>query len=811
MKSVGQAIPHESAAGHATGSAPYIEDLPRTEGELFVAAAGSPVAAGRITRIDASAARAMPGVAGCWTAADLDGPNAFGPIFRDEPFLAEGELSYVGQPVVVVAADTRAQAEAAAAAVVIEAEEGVPLLGIEEAIAAGSTLGPVRVIERGDVAEAFATAPRVLEGVLETGGQEQLYLESQACLASVDELGRVHVHSSTQNPTETQAVVAEAFGLGMHEVVCECRRMGGGFGGKETQSAIPAVMAALVARKTGRRARIVYGKSHDARVTGKRHAYRSKWRVAFDDAGRVLALAVDFDSNGGAFADLSTSIMERAMLHADNAYALPACRFVGRIARTNLPPNTAFRGFGGPQGILVVESVLDRIAEAVGIDGFEVRERNRYVDGDPGRSIAPYGAVVKDHILGELLNTLKGTSDYAERRAEAERFNATSRTHLRGVGVCALKFGISFTTKFLNQGNALVNVFGDGTIQVSTGGTEMGQGLHTKVKQCVADAFGVHHEAVRVMTTSTEKNHNTSPTAASAGSDLNNAAALDACEQILGRMRAHAADLFASEAHGRVKSEVHVVVADGRVYDSRVPIDGSEAEHGVHATDFGPFCGGARRERVDLGARGFFSTPGVDFNRVTGRGNPFFYHTTGAAVAGVTVDRFTGEVVVDRVDLLMDVGESINPGIDAGQVIGGFVQGMGWCLTEELVYDARGRLLSDSPTTYKIPASTDVPRDFRYAFLPNPKHRVNVRRSKAVGEPPLMLAPSVWLAVRHAVGFAGDASALKLPATGEEVLRCLSLPGPGPADGGFHRGFLVEDAPVAGRWTGAPDELPVRR
>ena len=428
----------------------------------------------------------------------------------------------------------------------------------------------------------------------------------------------------------------------------------------------------------------------------------------------MLALAIDFDSNGGAFADLSTSIMERSMLHAENAYALPACRFVGRIAKTNLPPNTAFRGFGGPQGVIVIESVLDEVAAAVGIDGFAVRQRNRYVDGDPERSIAPYGAIVKDHVLGELLDTLEETSDYAKRRAEIERFNATSRTHLRGIGVCALKFGISFTTKFLNQGNALVNVYYDGTVQLSTGGTEMGQGLFTKAKQVVADEFGIHHEAVRVMTTSTEKNHNTSPTAASAGSDLNNAAAVDACRQIKARMVAYAARVFASEEFGREYSEGHVVIADGRVYDSRVPIGADADEYGLHAYDFGPFCDAARRDRVDLGARGFFATPGVDFNRVTGRGNPFYYHTTGAAVAGVTIDRFTGEVVVDRVDLLMDVGKMINPGIDVGQVIGGFVQGMGWCTNEALVYDdgagcsatARRRTRSPRPPTCRATSAT---------------------------------------------------------------------------------------------------------
>ena len=543
--------------------------------------------------------------------------------------------------------------------------------------------------------------------------------------------------------------------------------MGGGFGGKETQSAIPAVMAALVAQVTGRPARIVYRRDDDMLVTGKRHAYKTWYRAAFDDEGRLLGATFKFYSNGGAAADLSTSVMERSMLHADNAYYLPAVAIQGRICKTNLPPNTAFRGFGGPQGVAVIENLLHEIAQTVGRDGLDVRRVNLYRDGDPQRNTTPYGQIVRDHVLPEIFDQTERTSDYRRRMVDVERFNAESVTHVKGLALSAIKFGISFTSKFLNQGNALVNVHMDGTVQVSSGGTEMGQGLNTKLRQVVADELGIEPDAVMIMTTSTEKNHNTPPTSASAGSDLNGAAAVDACRQIKARMAELAARLLVDSECGVEPSPPHVRFEGGRVCDSR---DASRS------LPFGEFCAACFRERVDLGSRGFYATPGVDFNRETGRGTPFYYFTTGAAVAEVTIDRFTGDLTVDRVDVLMDVGRMINPGIDMGQVIGGFLQGVGWCTSEELRYDDRGRLLTTGPTTYKIPNITDVPAVFHAATIDNPKHRVNVHRSKAVGEPPLMLSICVWLAAKHAMSFIlpGQIARLRLPATGEENLMCIT-------------------------------------
>ena len=765
-KSIGKSLPHESANGHVTGSAPYVDDLPAIAGELHVDFAGAPCASGRVVSVDTSAAESMPGIVRVFTHQDLPGHNVFGPIFQDEPFLVADEISYLGQPVVVIAAETRAQARAARAAIRIDCEPTAPTLTIDDAIKNRSFIGPRRTIETGNVDQAFADAPHVIEGVFENNGQEQFYFESQAAIAITEEQNRLRVISSTQNPTETQDVVAEALGLPLHQVIAECKRMGGGFGGKETQSAIPAVMAALVATKTGRSARVIYSKDDDMLVTGKRHEYKSWYRVAFDDDGRLLAVDFQFYSNGGAFADLSTSVMERTMLHADNAYYLPAARITGQVCRTNLPPNTAFRGFGGPQGVVMIENALEEIAQHLGKDAWDVRVLNAYQDGDSTRSRTPYGQIVRDHVMAETYNRLEETSQYRDRVKEIESFNADSTTHVKGIAMSSIKFGISFTTKFLNQGNALVNVFTDGTVQVSTGGTEMGQGLNTKIKQLVADEFGIAASDVALMSTTTEKNHNTSPTAASAGTDLNGTAALNACRQIIQQIKSFAADHFADFERGIERSTEHVCLQDGFVFDSRTPTE---------RIAFGEFCNMARRERIDLGARGFYATPGVDFNRETGRGNPFLYYTSGAAVSEVTIDKLTGVMTVDRVDLLMDVGKMINPGIDCGQIIGGFIQGMGWCTTEELVYDDNGKLLSTSPTTYKIPNITDVPPVFNCATIENPKHEVNVRRSKAVGEPPLMLGISTWLAAKNAMSFLGAdrQRKLRLPATCEENLLCL--------------------------------------
>ena len=765
MPNVGRSIPHDSGVGHVTGRAAFIDDMPARCDEVVVGFVGSPVAAGKLQHVVTEAASRLPGVVGVYTAEDVPGHQRFGPQVADEPFLASDKLLYLGQPVVLIAAESPAAMSAARQEVQLQVEETPAVLSIEEALQQQQFLGPERRIASGDVTAALATAKHRLQGVFLTGGQEQFYLESQAALAFPGEDGQLVVHSSTQNPTEIQAVVAEVLGLSRHQVVCVCQRMGGAFGGKETQAAVPALMAALAAHKLGRAARVVYDKDLDMQVTGKRHAYRVEWEVGFGDDGMIRALGAKYYSNGGAAVDLSPAVMDRTLLHAENAYAIPNVELVGRVCFTNLPPNTAFRGFGGPQAISAMENIVEHIAAHLGRDAYDIRVRNLY--GVADRNVTPYGQVFHHNHLGEIVSTLAATSQYKRRRETLRADAGSDPLRLRGIALTPVKFGISFTSKFLNQGNALVNVYADGTVQVSSGGTEMGQGLNTKLRQLVADEFGLPWERVLVMPTSTEKNNNTSPTAASAGTDLNGAAAVRACQQIASRLREFAARCLAAAEEGLSESPQHVEFVESEVIDTRRPDE--------LRISFAELCAAAHRERVDLGARGFYATPGIDFNRETGRGNPFHYFTQGAAVAEVAIDRFTGELRVPRVDLLMDIGQSINPGVDMGQITGGFIQGMGWCTTECLVYDPQGRLLTCSPTTYKIPATTDVPMEWHCALFENGSHPETVARSKAVGEPPLMLGIAVWAAVRDALRACGPADQidLQLPATSEEILRCI--------------------------------------
>jgi len=785
MANLGRPLPHDSAREHVRGEAVYLDDLPPLLGELCVDVVGSPVAHGRVKLIDVDAARKVAGVVGVYLAADIPGDNHFGAVFHDEELLAKEIIHYIGQPVAVIAAESREAIAAAKALIKCDVEQLPPVLTIEEAIAKGQFIGPTRRIARGDVATALAAAENRLSGELAIGGQEHFYLETQAALAIPGEAGEITIHSSTQNPSEIQAVVAHCLSLRLNQVVCVCRRMGGGFGGKETQAALPALLAALVAVKTRRPARFVLGHEQDFRLTGKRHAYRACYDVGFTSEGRITALKTDFYSDGGCSADLSLAVMERTLLHAENAYFVPNVEFTGTVCRTNKPSNTAFRGFGGPQAVAAMENVIEEIAAHLGVDAFQVRRRNCY--GIETNNVTPYGQMVRKNTLPAVFDGVAASSNYSERRAAAAKFNARSRTHLRGIALTPVKFGISFTRATLNQGNALVNIFLDGTVQVSTGGTEMGQGLTIKLLQLVADQFGLPVASVRVMPTSTEKNHNTSPTAASASTDLNGTAAVRACEQIRGRLAELARERLSGassvaglfEAGPRVQGtrgpgsvtpateEDHIIFADGLVFDERDP---------TRHFSFRQLIADAYERRIDLGARGFYATPGVDFNRETGQGTPFFYYTTGAAVAEVLIDRFTGELGVERVDLLMDLGRMINPAIDRGQVIGGFVQGMGWVTTEALVYSPKGELWSDSATTYKIPNVSDVPADFRIAFLDNAGNHENVYASKAVGEPPLLLAVSVWAAVKQALASLAPhrRPRLDLPATNEEILRRLT-------------------------------------
>ena len=764
-KVVGKQVPHDSAVGHVTGEALFVDDLPSAKNELIVDYIASPVAHGKIKSLNYEEMAKLDGIVEVFTHADIPGHNLYGPVIKDERFLAEDIVEYVGQPIAIIAGESRRAIRQAKKHTLLEIQELTPVFTIDEAITAKQFIGVPRTFKQGNFDKAWRESKHKLTGTFVSNGQEQFYLESQAALAWPGEYGEIQVHSSSQNPTEIQEVVAEALGLGFHEVVCVCKRMGGGFGGKETQAVIPAVMAALVAAKTQRPARVAYSKDDDMRSTGKRHPYKIHYKAAFTSEGKITGVKFDIYSNGGAAADLSTAIMERTLFHSENAYFIPNLIFNGTICKTNFPPNTAFRGFGGPQGMANIENVIQEIAIYLKKDALEVRRLNCYSHHE--RNVTPYGQIVQNHILPEIIDQLAKTSEYRKRMTGVEEFNRQSTTHLRGLALTPMKFGISFTTKFLNQGNALVNVYKDGTVQVSTGGTEMGQGLNTKIRQLVADEFAISYDDVRMMITSTEKNNNTPPTAASAGTDLNGFAAVNACQKIRSNLSAFASRYFASEELGLDHSVEHICFEESSVFDDRTP---------DKTLSFRELVQLAFMDRVSMGARGFYRTPEINFNRDIEKGEPFFYYTTGAAVSEVLIDRFTGYLKLERSDLLMDIGESINPGIDRGQIIGGFIQGVGWVTNEDLRYSDKGELLSYSPTTYKIPNIQDLPEIFNVDTISNPHHQINIRRSKAVAEPPLMLCLSVWIAVKHALSFVqnGVSPQLNLPATGEEILRRLT-------------------------------------
>ena len=752
MPVVGRDVPHDSAIGHVTGESLYIDDIAPVPGELLVDFLYSPLAHARIRSLDVEPARQIAGVVALYTYRDLH-HNLFGPIYKDEILLAEEECTFRGQPIVVIAAENAAAIRDAKNAIRIQLEELNPILTIEDAIAAKSFFPDPRSIRRGDADRAIREADHILEGVFENQGQDHFYLESQAALAYPGEQGQLTVHSSTQNPTEVQEVIAHLLGLSMNEVVVLTKRMGGAFGGKECQATHPAVMASLVAQKTKRAARIVYNKDDDMHATGKRHPFHNRYRIGFTRNGEIVGAKFDLYSDGGAYADLSPAVMARAMTHVDNAYFLPHVEIHGTICRTNMPPNTAFRGFGGPQGVITIENVMQEIAHYLKKDALDVRRVNCYQV--ESRNTTPYGEVVERNTLPKLFADLPQRCDYARRMEEVKRFNEKSATQLKGLALTAVKFGISFNTKFLNQANALINIYLDGSVQVSTGATEMGQGVNTKIGQLVADELGVPLDRVIVMITSTEKNNNTSATAASSAADLNGGAAIDAARKIKERMAAIAKKELNAE---------EVVFGDGIVWDS--------ADLSKKMT-FNDLAGVCYRSRIALGEKGFYATPRIDWDWTSegGHGHPFLYYTMGTACSEVLIDRFTGEMKVLRSDVLMDIGRPINPGVDRGQITGGFIQGMGWLTTEDLKYTEKGELLAHSPTTYKIPNINDLPEIFNIDWIEQ-ENPVNVANSKAVGEPPLLMSISVWCAIKHALSFLsnGDIPMLRVPATCEEIL-----------------------------------------
>lgn len=731
---------HESGELHVTGAAAYVDDLAEPPNLLHAAVVPSRVARGVLRSVDASAAMAIEGVVGVWVASDIPGDPRIGPIVHDEPLLAQGEVHSVGQAIAVVAATDFEAARAGAAAVDVEIDPLPPIVGIDAAIVAESFHTAPHVIARGDVDAAMRAAPVQLSGEVRSGAQDHFYLETQAALVEPEEHGCFRVRSSNQHPTEIQRMVARILGIGDHQVVSQVPRAGGGFGGKESQATQTACMAALVAFHTGRPCKLRLERDEDALLTGRRHPYLCRWKAGFDEQGRILALQADLFSDGGWTIDLSGPVLDRALFHAENTSFVPAIRLTGRVCRTNTASNTAFRGFGGPQGMLVITDALNSVAEKLGLDPMEVRRLNAY--GEAPRDRAPYGQVVENNRLPRIFDELLASSDYAERRAAIEAFNARGGKVRRGIGFHPVKFGISFTKSLLNQAGALVLVFADGTVQCNHGGVEMGQGLHTKMQAVCADALGVEREAVRVMTTSTDKVPNTSATAASSGSDLNGAAVLEACRKLVDRM-APVRELLQIEL-GREPTFPEVAL--------RCWLD-----------------------RISLSATGFYATPGILYDEAVGQGTPFFYYAFGGAVTEIEVNGWTGEYRLRRVDILHDVGNPLVPTVDRGQVEGAFVQGYGWLTMEEYLQTDDGRPITLGPSTYKVPALGDVPVDFRVELLDRADQPDVVGGSKAVGEPPFMLAISAVTALRHAIASYGPRRPvqLALPATPEAVLRAI--------------------------------------
>ncbi len=759
--SVHEALPHDAAALHVTGAARYVDDIPVPAGTLHLAFGLSTVAHGTITETDLAAVRAAPGVVTVLTAADI-GEADCSPSNHDEPLLATGEVQYLGQPVFLVVAESHLAARRAARLGRIGYAERPAILTIDEALAAGSRFeeGP-RIWARGDTAAAIAAAPHLVEGRIEIGAQEHFYLEGQAALALPQEGGDMVIACSSQHPTEIQHKVAEALGLPMHAVRVEVRRMGGGFGGKESQGNHLAVACALAARATGRPCKMRYDRDDDFLITGKRHDFRIDYRVGFDAAGRILGIEFTQYARCGWAMDLSLPVADRAMLHADNAYFLPAVRIESHRLRTNTQSATAFRGFGGPQGMVGIERVMDHVAHALGRDPMEVRRANYYAEaGDAGGArgrVTPYGQEVEDFVLGAMTDRLAESSGYAARRAAIADWNRQSPVLKRGIALTPVKFGISFTLTHLNQAGALVHVYQDGSIHLNHGGTEMGQGLFQKVAQVAAGVFGVGLEAVKITATDTGKVPNTSATAASSGSDLNGMAVKAACETIRARM----AGVLAERHQAEVAS---VQFAEGRVRVAGADYSFAEA------------AALTWQARVSLSATGFYRTPKLEWDRIRGQGRPFFYFAYGVACSEVVIDTLSGEYRILRADILHDCGASLNPALDIGQIEGGYVQGAGWLTTEELVWDDRGRLRTHAPSTYKIPAMGDRPRRFDVALWDGRNREETIHRSKAVGEPPFMLGISVLMALSDAVAACGDGSvypALDAPATAERVLAAV--------------------------------------
>ncbi len=752
--SVSKPLPHDAAPLHVTGAAHYIDDIPTAKGTLHLAFGLSEIACGQIEAMDLAPVRAAKGVVMVLSALDLPALNDVSPSVPGEPLLSDGSLHYVGQPLFLVIATSHLAARKAARLATIDYVKAPAILTIDDALAANSVFEPAVEYLKGNPEAAIAAAPHKVEGQIEIGGQEHFYLEGQAALAIPQEGGDMVIHASSQHPTEIQHKVAQGLGLPFHAVRVEVRRMGGGFGGKESQGNALAVAAAIAAAKTGKPCKMRYDRDDDMIITGKRHEFRIAYKAGFDDAGRITGVTFTHYVRGGWAQDLTLPVADRAMLHADNTYHLHHARITSHRLRTNTVSNTAYRGFGGPQGIVGIERVIDHIAHDLGRDAVDIQRANFYRSfRDKAGETTPYHMELQDSVIGEITDQLLLSADYTLRRAAVDAWNAKNPILKRGLALTPIKFGISFTLTFLNQAGALVHIYSDGSVHLNHGGTEMGQGLFIKVAQVAADAFGLPVSAIKITATDTGKVPNTSATAASSGTDLNAMAVKAACDQLRARLIRF------------LKTQHDVKNSDIRFEDGNVTL-------GDRVFSFAEVAASACQNRISLSSTGFYATPDLSWDRVKGCGRPFYYFSYGAAITEVVIDTLTGENRILRADILHDVGRSLNPAIDIGQIEGGYVQGAGWLTTEELVWDSDGRLSTHAPSTYKIPACSDRPQVFNvHLWDKGVNQEKTIYRSKAVGEPPFVLGISAFMALSDAIrGSGAPYPALDAPATAERIL-----------------------------------------
>ncbi len=750
---VGRSVKHDSADKHVSGEAVYIDDRLEFPNQLHVYARLSDRAHARIISVDTAPCYAFDGVRIAITHEDIPGLKDIGPLLPGDPLLAIDTVEFVGQPVIAVAARDLETARKAAMAAIIEYEDLEPVLDVVEALRNKHFVLDSHTHQRGDSVAALNSAPRRIQGTLHIGGQEHFYLETQISSVMPTEDGGMIVYCSTQNPTEVQKLVAEVLNVSMNKIVVDMRRMGGGFGGKETQAASPACLCAVIARLTGQPTKMRLPRVEDMLMTGKRHPFYVEYDVGFDDTGRLHGINLELAGNCGYSPDLSASIVDRAMFHADNSYYLGDATINGHRCKTNTASNTAYRGFGGPQGMVAIEEVMDAIARHLGKDPLEVRKVNYY--GKTERNVTHYYQTVEHNMLEEMTAELEESCQYAERRKAIIAYNAHSPILKKGLALTPVKFGISFTASFLNQAGALIHIYTDGSIHLNHGGTEMGQGLNIKVAQVVAEVFQVDIDRVQITATNTDKVPNTSPTAASSGTDLNGKAAQNAAEIIKARLVEFAARHY-------------------KVEEAAVEFRNGHVRVGEQVISFETLTQQAWMGQVSLSSTGYYKTPKIYYDRSQARGRPFYYFAFGAACTEVIIDTLTGEYKMLRTDILHDVGASLNPAIDIGQVEGGYIQGMGWLTTEELVWNDKGKLVTNGPAGYKIPAVADMPLDLRVKLVENRKNPEDtVFHSKAVGEPPFMLGIAAWCAIKDAVASMGDyrhQPKIDAPATPERVL-----------------------------------------